>query len=424
MHLRAITASMVLLAGVVLAGSSTLGSNAQQPAKVFSDVRTAALLAEIDNTDSRNAVGLVPSSPRPSRQLHTVTPTPSGVSETGVAPVREVTIPATTGALGIPEQVLAAYRNAELALGYTDPQCGLSWDLLAGIGKIESDHASGGRVDNARKTTSSILGPTLDGHLPGNEVVRSTAGGFTSAVGPMQFLPETWKSWAADGNVDGVADPHNVFDASLAAGKYLCSGGLDLRDAAQELQAVLRYNHSLRYAADVLGWSLAYRSGRPITAVDVSGTLSDAGDLIHVNSDAIPVDDMASAESMDTTTSPTTTTKSPVLPTSSVAPLQTRQPVVASALPTYTPTTPVAPIAITTPDTTEPLAPQPTTFEPTTAAPLPVTVVPTIETIAPLPQPTYTAPTYTPPAPLKPLVPVIPSAPMPQAVVPVQPPAS
>ncbi|WP_174553057.1 lytic transglycosylase domain-containing protein, partial [Nocardia amamiensis] len=190
---------------------------------------------------------------------------------------RDFSLPVVGGVLGIPEVVLAAYRNAELALGSSVPGCGLSWSLLAGIGRVESGHARGGRTDAAGTTVSPIFGPVLDGSLPGNEVIRSGDGGFARAVGPMQFLPGTWGVYAADGNGDGVADPHNVFDAALAAGKYLCAGGLDLRDPAQELRAVLRYNHSLSYAGNVLSWSAAYRSGGSPAQVRVSPELVPPG---------------------------------------------------------------------------------------------------------------------------------------------------
>ena len=34
----------------------------------------------------------------------------------------------------------------------------------------------------------------------------------------------TW-SRTPDGNGDGIADPQNVYDASLAAARYLCAAG-------------------------------------------------------------------------------------------------------------------------------------------------------------------------------------------------------
>ncbi|WP_245673158.1 lytic murein transglycosylase [Nocardia lijiangensis] len=186
-------------------------------------------------------------------------------------------LPTTGGVLGIPEVVLAAYRNAELALASALPGCGLSWHLLAGIGRIESHHAGSGRTDAAGTTVTPIFGPALDGTLPGNEIIHAADGGYVRAMGPMQFLPSTWSAYAADGNGDGVADPHNVFDASVAAGKYLCSGGPDLRDSAQELRAVLRYNNSLAYARDVLSWSVAYRTGGAPAHVEIGPELIPPG---------------------------------------------------------------------------------------------------------------------------------------------------
>jgi hypothetical protein len=77
----------------------------------------------------------------------------------------------------------------------------------------------------------------------------------------MQFLPGTWSRYASDGDGDGRADPQNLFDASLSAARYLCSGGLNLRNQAQVFTAILRYNNSMPYAQNVLGWAAAYATG-------------------------------------------------------------------------------------------------------------------------------------------------------------------
>ncbi len=169
------------------------------------------------------------------------------------------------GALGIPSVALTAYRNAEMKMAAADPNCGVSWNLLAGIGRIESGHASNGAVDARGTAVYPIYGPALDGTLPGNEViVQSNVGNrptYARAMGPMQFLPGTWARYAADGDGDGVADPQNLFDATLAAARYLCSGGLNLRDPGQVMAAILRYNNSMSYAQNVLGWAAAYATG-------------------------------------------------------------------------------------------------------------------------------------------------------------------
>jgi len=45
------------------------------------------------------------------------------------------------------------------------------------------------------------------------------------AMGPMQFLPSTWKEYGVDGNRDGVANIMDPEDAVLAAAAYLEDGG-------------------------------------------------------------------------------------------------------------------------------------------------------------------------------------------------------
>ena len=113
-----------------------------------------------------------------------------------------------------------------------------------------------------------ILGPVLDGSLAGNNVISDTDGGaldgnssYDRAVGPMQFLPETWKHYATDGNGDGRADPQNLFDSAATTGAYLCDGGLNMADPVQATKAILRYNNSMAYVANVVAWSVAYSTG-------------------------------------------------------------------------------------------------------------------------------------------------------------------
>ncbi|MER7722889.1 lytic murein transglycosylase [Streptomyces sp. NPDC096323] len=167
---------------------------------------------------------------------------------------------------GIPSTVLAAYRRAEGTLRHSDPGCRLPWQLLAAIGKVESGHASGGRVDAGGTTLSPILGPVLNG--AGFANIPDTDGGgydgdktYDRAVGPMQFIPSTWAHWARDGNGDGRSDPNNVYDASLAAGAYLCAGTRDLSVRAGLDRAILSYNHSDTYLRTVLSWLAFYRNG-------------------------------------------------------------------------------------------------------------------------------------------------------------------
>ena len=183
-------------------------------------------------------------------------------------PAPELPTSAVAAPLGVPAINQAAYKSAAQTLATENPACGIPWTLIAGIGRVESTHANDGKADENGNLLTPIYGPILNGSLAGNNVIHDSDGGaldgnatYDRAVGPMQFLPETWKRYAADGNGDGVADPQNLFDAALTTGNYLCDGGLNLRDIAQETKAVLRYNNSMAYVANVLAWSLGYATG-------------------------------------------------------------------------------------------------------------------------------------------------------------------
>jgi membrane-bound lytic murein transglycosylase B len=180
---------------------------------------------------------------------------PSGQSLDELTPAR---LP--DGPLGIPGVMLDAYQRAERVMAQTEPGCHLSWTTLAGIGKIESGHASGGRVDAAGNTLGPILGPQLDGSLDTVAIADTDQGtldsdsGWDRAVGPMQFIPTSWR-------VYGAGNPNNIYDSTLAAGRYLCAGGGDLSDPTQEAVAIYRYNHSAIYVSNVLRWAQGYLTG-------------------------------------------------------------------------------------------------------------------------------------------------------------------
>ncbi|MFG2469346.1 lytic transglycosylase domain-containing protein [Streptomyces canus] len=184
------------------------------------------------------------------------------------ASVRGASVRGAAGA-ALPASVFAAYRRAEAELARTAPGCRLRWQLLAAIGQVESGQARGGRVTADGTTVAPILGPRLDGGA--FAVVRDTDGGaydgdpaYDRAVGPMQFIPSTWSRWGTDGNGDGRADPGNVFDAALAAGRYLCAGGRDLSDPAAWDRAVLGYNHSEAYLRTVRAWYAYFLEGHRV----------------------------------------------------------------------------------------------------------------------------------------------------------------
>lgn len=313
--------SAVVVAGLMASGSATNTVTSSTPPeaaepRLSADSGAQPSDPETPDDEVTQTLGMLPVSAEPPRKLSALSPAEEVPPLGGTVPLHTVTLPTTGGALGIPEIVLAAYRNAELAMETSTPGCGVSWNLLAGIGRIESGHARSGRTDAAGTTVSPIYGPTLDGSLPGNEVIPSSEhGSYVRALGPMQFLPGTWDRYQADGNGDGTADPHNVFDAALGSAKYLCSGGLDLHDRAQELKAVLRYNNSMTYAADVLSWSAAYRSGGSPSAIPVSPDLVPPG-----STPTAPGPDMLAVDT-------TTDTDPDIPPPPPPVPDGTRQPV-------------------------------------------------------------------------------------------------
>ncbi|MEV4601038.1 lytic murein transglycosylase [Amycolatopsis sp. NPDC049253] len=172
-----------------------------------------------------------------------------------------------SGPLGIPGSMLKAYRNAADIMSREQPGCHLDWQLIAAIGRIESNHARGGYVDAQGNTLEPILGPVLDGSGP-FAAIRDTDGGefdgnavWDRAVGATQFIPSTWAGYASDGNGDGVSDPNNIYDETLATARYLCSGGLDLSSDAMQRVAVRRYNNSQSYVDTVMAYAAAYRGG-------------------------------------------------------------------------------------------------------------------------------------------------------------------
>lgn len=161
--------------------------------------------------------------------------------------------------LQVPQTALEAYGYAQWVIEQTQPSCRLGWTTLAAIGKVESDHgrAKGATLTPDGRAFPPIIGDPLDGQ-GGRKLIRDTDNGeldndpvYDRAIGPMQFIPSTWRSWATDADSDGVRDPHDIDDAALAAAKYLCAGGRDLSTAAGWREAVLAYNNVQSYLDEV-----------------------------------------------------------------------------------------------------------------------------------------------------------------------------
>ena len=145
-----------------------------------------------------------------------------------------------------------AYKHAEAQVGAEQRACGLRWELLAAIGKTESNHGLG-RLDATGLTSPPILGIPIGDDTDKGQFDTDAA--RDHAVGPMQFIPSTWKRWGADGNGDALVDINNIYDEALAAGRYLCaSAGADTLSTREGvIKAIWAYNPNEDYLRTVGG---------------------------------------------------------------------------------------------------------------------------------------------------------------------------
>ncbi|TDB81855.1 hypothetical protein E1264_32135 [Actinomadura sp. KC216] len=150
---------------------------------------------------------------------------------------------AATDAKAIPSNYLELYKQA-------GEKFGIPWNVLAGIGKVETSHG-----------TST---------LPGVKSGENYAG----AGGPMQFLQPTWDAFAVDGNKDGKKNRYDPADAIPSAAAYLKHNGAPRRMRT----AIFQYNHSWDYVNLVLDWAKRYVGG-DFKVVQANGIECEDNDL-------------------------------------------------------------------------------------------------------------------------------------------------
>ena len=170
-------------------------------------------------------------------------------------------------ALGIPAAALKAYAYAARVAEVENPECHLAWTTLAGIGMIESHHGTHGGATIAPNgdVNPPIRGVRLDG-TNGNMTILGSSNNpvYARAMGPMQFIPETWRLYGVDANNDGMISPDNINDAALAAAGYLCWTGKDLGTPRGWMTGLRAYNLSGQYAKTVRDWATAYSTGHSL----------------------------------------------------------------------------------------------------------------------------------------------------------------
>ena len=190
----------------------------------------------------------------------TVTPTPRRVSISTPQPRQS-----TPQRAGTPDDQAAAEVQQELEVEFDwhafiptdmadhlatmeraarESDCGVPWQLLAAIARVESDF--------------------------GRNMATSSAG----AVGYGQFLPESWRAFGSEGNA------YDYRDALPAIATYLCHSGVERDPRA----ALFAYNHADWYVDLVLGLAVRYdrmTSGAPVPDVLDAAPTQLAGKPLH-----------------------------------------------------------------------------------------------------------------------------------------------
>jgi membrane-bound lytic murein transglycosylase B len=174
-------------------------------------------------------------------------------------------------ALDIPVSALQSYAYAARVAQVENPECHLGWTTLAAIGMVESRHGTyrGAQIAPNGDVSPPIRGVRLDGTNGNLTILESVDSGdgepvYARAMGPMQFIPETWRLYGVDANNDGNVSPDNFDDAALAAAGYLCYRGPDMGTPRGWMNALRAYNHSNAYARSVRDWAAAYASGHSL----------------------------------------------------------------------------------------------------------------------------------------------------------------
>nr|WP_221442763.1 NlpC/P60 family protein [Nocardiopsis algeriensis] len=169
----------------------------------------------------------------------------------------------------IPENYLELYKE-------TGEDRGIPWNILAGVGQVESHHGrwEGPGIKEGHNDWGAA-GPMQFGALDGSAAGNSWGG---EPVQPVEERPEN--GYGVDGNGDGIVNVYDPADAIPAAADYLIAHGIedDVR------KAIYGYNHAWWYVDDVLEWAEKYADGQFNTSGAIQTSVT-----CELDADGIPI---------------------------------------------------------------------------------------------------------------------------------------
>lgn len=239
---------VIAMVGFIISGMAAVNDSNEDRIQVPDDVPPAA------------------AEPAPSINIHTAGRTALQLMD-WATPISEAT--------GIPVQALIAYGNAEVIARESRPECGITWNTLAGLGYVETVHGTYdgvnygvSKLDDNGYAVPPILGPQLNGGQ--FATVEDTDNGemdgdseFDRAMGPLQFIPESWQRYGVDANGDGQSSPQNIDDAAASAVRLLCDYERDMGTPEGWTRAIRSYNLSDEYVLKVRDAAANYALNQP-----------------------------------------------------------------------------------------------------------------------------------------------------------------
>jgi peptidoglycan DL-endopeptidase CwlO len=160
----------------------------------------------------------------------------------------------------IPADYLKWYRHV-------GAQFSVPWTVLAGIGKVESDHG--------RTTLPGVhSGANAFGAAGPMQIGISGAAGNQWGGAPVHPASETVTGVATNEDGKPTVSVYDPADAIAGAAKYLLAHGAQNSIPA----AIFAYNHLDSYVQAVMGWASTYASGGfTVSAVSPNGAAAAAG---------------------------------------------------------------------------------------------------------------------------------------------------